>query len=119
MNKRYFYGGKLIGAGGGGFFLFVVKDKNNEVLIFLGNINSTLFSRKKLCSWFKITKNKSPKQKRRLRNEKFLTATYIEITKIVIHIKPKIFLLFKKNKCLSQITGSGFLLYDSKKRSAL
>ena len=26
MKNKYFYGGKLIGAGGGGFFLFVVKD---------------------------------------------------------------------------------------------
>ena len=27
MDNKNFYGGKLIGAGGGGFFLFVVKDK--------------------------------------------------------------------------------------------
>ena len=28
MNNKYFYGGKLIGAGGGGFYVFVVKNKN-------------------------------------------------------------------------------------------
>ena len=30
MNKKYFYGGKLIGAGGGGFFLFVSKNKKKS-----------------------------------------------------------------------------------------
>ena len=30
MDNKNFYGGKLIGAGGGGFFLFVVKDKKKS-----------------------------------------------------------------------------------------
>ena len=28
INSNFFWGGKLIGAGGGGFFLFVIKNKN-------------------------------------------------------------------------------------------
>ncbi len=38
MNNKYIYGGKLIGAGGGGFFLFVVKNKN-KVNKYLRSIN--------------------------------------------------------------------------------
>ena len=31
ISNKYFYGGKLIGAGGGGFFLFVVKNKREAI----------------------------------------------------------------------------------------
>ena len=31
LSNKYFYGGKLIGAGGGGFFLFVVKNKRQAI----------------------------------------------------------------------------------------
>ena len=38
LKNKNIYGGKLIGAGGGGFFLFVVKDKN-KVNKYLKKIN--------------------------------------------------------------------------------
>ena len=37
MNKKYFYGGKLIGAGGGGFFLFVSKNKKKSKIFLKKN----------------------------------------------------------------------------------